>query len=356
MNCPVTDTPLHEIEWEEKNGNRIFFKRDDLQPFSFGGNKVRIAWEFLADMRAKGCDAMIMYGDRRSNLCRILSAMCRMEGVPCSMIATSEHGSEEASFNEKILSLYDVPVRFTEKNAIAEAVDAELLRFKEEGRKPYYIFGTRLGTGNEAAAARGYAKAAGEILEYEEREGIRFDRIFVPCGTGGTAGGLFAGFLERGIRRDVTAVSISSRPKERAESALKAAVEAYLAERPGTDAPGRDLAGHECAPGRDLAGHECAPGRGLAGLENAPGRDFVGLECVTEYNGGGYGLADEHVMNTVREMLLKNAIPLTPIYSGKAFAGMLSYIKSRNIKNKNLLFLHTGGLPLFFDSLVAGKI
>lgn len=38
----------------------IYIKRDDLLPFSFGGNKVRIAEEFFADMRRKN---MIVLSD-----------------------------------------------------------------------------------------------------------------------------------------------------------------------------------------------------------------------------------------------------------------------------------------------------
>ena len=43
------DTPIYEIHSESEQGNRIFIKRDDLLPFSLGGNKVRIGWEFYRD-------------------------------------------------------------------------------------------------------------------------------------------------------------------------------------------------------------------------------------------------------------------------------------------------------------------
>ena len=41
-------TPVIQIP-DEKNS--IYVKRDDLLPFSFGGNKVRIALEFINDMK-----------------------------------------------------------------------------------------------------------------------------------------------------------------------------------------------------------------------------------------------------------------------------------------------------------------
>ena len=38
-------------------------------------------------------------------------------------------------------------------------------------------------------------------------------------------------------------------------------------------------------------------------------------------------------------------------YTGKAFWGMQEYLKTHGIRNKKVLFLHTGGGPLFFDYL-----
>ena len=44
-------TPIIKIE---NDNNELYVKRDDLLPFSFGGNKVRIALAFLHDMRNQG--------------------------------------------------------------------------------------------------------------------------------------------------------------------------------------------------------------------------------------------------------------------------------------------------------------
>ncbi len=47
-------------------------------------------------------------------------------------------------------------------------------------------------------------------------------------------------------------------------------------------------------------------------------------------------------------MLSKNSIILDPVYTGKAFYGMSQYIRENKIQGKNILFIHTGGLPIFF--------
>ena len=49
---------------------------------------------------------------------------------------------------------------------------------------------------------------------------------------------------------------------------------------------------------------------------------------------------------------MKNyGIPFDHTYTGKAFGGMLDYVEKAEIKDKNILFIHTGGVPLFFDYL-----
>ena len=38
-------------------------------------------------------------------------------------------------------------------------------------------------------------------------------------------------------------------------------------------------------------------------------------------------------------------------YVGKAFWGMCRFVKENQIEDKNILFIHTGGTPLFFDAI-----
>ena len=69
------------------------------------------------------------------------------------------------------------------------------------------------------------------------------------------------------------------------------------------------------------------------------------------YRLGGYGLYDERVKECIKRQYRMNGIPFDPIYTGKAFWGMEEYIKEKHIKNSRILFLHTGGTPLFYDFL-----
>ena len=48
---------------------------------------------------------------------------------------------------------------------------------------------------------------------------------------------------------------------------------------------------------------------------------------------------------------MHDGIPLDTTYTGKGYWGMKEYIKENEITGKNILFIHTGGTPLFFDDL-----
>ena len=43
----LVKTPIQRLPLSEDTRNRFWIKRDDLLPFSFGGNKVRIAASFF---------------------------------------------------------------------------------------------------------------------------------------------------------------------------------------------------------------------------------------------------------------------------------------------------------------------
>ena len=63
-----------------------------------------------------------------------------------------------------------------------------------------------------------------------------------------------------------------------------------------------------------------------------------------EYIGSGYGEPTEGMIEATKLLAKKEAILLDPVYSGKAFAGLIGLIKNKKFKkNDNVLFIHTGG-------------
>ncbi len=305
MNDVMFKTPVQEIRLSD-TADRMFIKRDDLMGFSFGGNKVRIAWEFFQDMKEKGCDCLVAYGSSRSNMCRALSNLCSRYGIPCYVLTPREDLVEEGTFNSWMVKWFGAHIRFCHKSNVAEGVDKLMAELKSKGYRPYYIFGDRYGKGNEKAAARAYCQAYRELLEYEEDHELHFDRIFLASGTGMTQGGLMAGQRQYGGHARITGISVA-RPSCRGKSEV-----ARFAEADPEDVDFED-------------GYVC----------------------------GGYGLYDGDIESVIRMMMERFGIPLDPTYTGKAFSGMLKYLKARPHEPENILFIHTGGTPLYFDYLNA---
>lgn len=293
------------------DGNEIYIKRDDLLGFSFGGNKARIAWCFFEDAESKGADCIIAYGSVRSNLVRVVSNAAASKGWPCYVVTSVEEGQLEGESNNSLLSaLFGAVIRKCSKNNVAETVRSVMSEAREMGFTPYYVYGNEYGSGNESVPVRAYARAYREIADWEAREGIRFDYCFVSSGTGMTQAGLVCGGILAESHVKVVGISVA-RDKARGESEVKKYIRAYLGDS----------------------------------------FDFPEVEFSDEYLCGGYGQYDDGIVSTVRKLLLQEGIYSDLTYVGKGFAGMRKYLSERDIRKKNVLFIHTGGTPLFFDDL-----
>lgn len=313
------DTIIQRLAMDDTGGNEFYIKRDDLLPFSIGGNKVRIAEAFYQDMKAKGGDTMIIYGSRHSNLCRVLSDLCFSRGTKCVMICSHEAGEDDAPTNNThLITWTGTEIVNCAKNEIAQTVERVMNNIQESGGTPYYIYGDKYGKGNEGTAARAYAEAYREILRQEQEMGVAFDYIFCPSGTGATQTGLTCGHLLAGDRKKIMGVMISSRETERAYQVIEEGIQTYFAEHPEV---------REQMP-EDLSGE---------------------IHLLDAYRQEGYGKYDARVEACIRQQYLANGIPLDPIYTAKAFWGMAEYVRDAGIHDSRILFLHTGGTPLFFD-------
>ena len=77
------NTPIHEfMNYRE---NHIFVKREDLIPYSFGGNKARKAALFFEDLDKSESDCVLTYGSSHSNHCRIVANLAAGRRIPCQI-------------------------------------------------------------------------------------------------------------------------------------------------------------------------------------------------------------------------------------------------------------------------------
>lgn len=292
--------------------NSLYIMRDDLIPFSFGGNKARKARYFLKEILENGYDYVITYGSASSNHCRIIANVARKYNLKCTIISTEK---EEKTNNKIMCEIFGAEFVYCDVNDVKETIDEQVNEKKALGYKPYFIQGG--GHGNLGTHA--YVDAFEEIKDFENENNIKFDYIFHASGTGTTQAGLVVG--KKLNNSDVNIVGISvARSNPRGRSVVIDSVKEYLSENK---------------------------------IEN----DFKSSDVIFEdkYICGGYGKYDKEIEEIIIDLLQNEGIPLDTTYTGKAFWGMKEYIKENDIKDKNILFIHTGGTPIFFDFLRSRK-
>jgi 1-aminocyclopropane-1-carboxylate deaminase/D-cysteine desulfhydrase-like pyridoxal-dependent ACC family enzyme len=84
-----------------------------------------------------------------------------------------------------------------------------------------------------------------------------------------------------------------------------------------------------------------------------------GDELIThqEYFGDGYAIPTPGCVEAIEMLARTEGVIVDPVYTGKAMAGMIDHIRSREIDpSETIVFLHTGGSPGLFaqaDAVIA---
>jgi len=72
-------------------------------------------------------------------------------------------------------------------------------------------------------------------------------------------------------------------------------------------------------------------------------------KLIRGYDSQGYGVVTSNERHAIKELAQNEGILLDPVYSGRAFYGMLDHLENKKLRNNaNVLFWHTGGLPANF--------
>lgn len=303
------NTPICKVD---ENENTIYIKREDLIPYSFGGNKARKAFLFFEEIDALGADYVVTYGSACSNHCRVVANMACERKIPCIIVSPSlSHG--ENSYNTQMMEIFNAKIVTCPVVEVHQKIENILSELKRHGYSPYFIAGG--GHGNIGTQA--YIDCYAEICEYEKNTKVRFDYIFHASGTGTTQAGLVCGQLINGDNRKIVGISIA-REEAYGRSVVVESIREYL-DTTNIKIPEQEI------------------------------QKSVFFDA--SFISGGYGISEEQVNYIIDNMLSQKGIPLDRTYTGKAYYGMNGYIVKNNIKGKNILFIHTGGTPLFFDYL-----
>ena len=288
-------------------GNHLNIKREDLIPFSFGGNKARKAQLFFQEIDQGDYDCVVTYGSGSSNHCRVVANECCRRGMGCHIIAPQE--ASEPTFNSQMMEIFGAEITTVPVSEVHDTIEGKIEELRNAGKRPYFIEGG--GHGNIGTEA--YVQCYEEIKKYEGEQSIHFDYILFASGTGTTHAGLVCGQLLVGDERNIVGISIA-RKNPRGRDVVIQSIRDYMGGR-------------------------------------VPEEDIQAATVFIDDFTSGYGKDDKRVTETIETVLKTYGIPLDATYTGKAFMGMTEYIEQNNIEDKNILFIHTGGTPLFFDAL-----
>ena len=302
---PTSLEPMARFgEW--LGGPQVLVKRDDLTGLALGGNKARKLEYLCAEAIEQGCDTLVTGGGHQSNHVRMTAAAANRLGLECHL-AMGSHEPRVYSGNLVLDAVLGATLHFTgaqsyyETEAAIEKLAAEL---SAEGKQPFAI---PIG-GASVTGAASYVAAADELADQLRDAGTGpVDWVVVADGSGGTHAGLVAGL---GGRARVLGVDVGTRP-DLDEVVPRLAAEA--AARTGRAAP----------DGEVVVDHD--------------------------YFGEGYGAVTEEAREAIRQVARLEGVVLDPVYTGKAMAGLIGWVRAGRITDAHtVVFLHTGGAVALF--------
>ena len=303
----ILKTPVYKLNGEI-NGNAIYIKRDDLIPYSFGGNKTRKAFLFFEELLKGNFDCVVTYGSKSSNHVRVVANLAAQHHLKCFIVCPEE--DTESSCNSQLTLLMGAEYQLCPVDDVEATIEKTLSDLKKIGLQPYFI----PGGGHGDLGVQAYLEAYQEIKDYQRETSVTFDYIFLTSGTGTTQAGLVVGQVL--AEDDVEIIGISNaRKNPYGQSIILESVNNYLVQ----------------------LGHKAVE------------KETVIL--CDDYVLDGYGSFNSEILTLIKKVLLNEGIPLDQVYTGKGFWGMEQYIHAQKITSKNILFIHTGGTPLFFDAL-----
>jgi len=306
-------TPLEKLTNLNKQFPKytIYIKRDDQSGLATGGNKTRKLEYLIQDAINKNCDTIITAGAQQSNHCRQTAAACAKANFKCHLLLGG-HEPETYTGNLLLSKQLGAIIHFTGENRKGEDIHTLFEKLQKENFKPYVIpYG-----GSNLLGALGFVNAVKELKEQLDKEKIKIDAIFFASSSGGTQAGLHLGKLLYKLNAKLYPIAIDK--SELDGKPLNEVVFSLIKE----------------------------------GLQKLFLKDEVVLEdcnLIENYNAAGYGEITQNERYAIDTLAKSEGILLDPVYTGRAFYGMLDMLNTHKIsENSSVLFWHTGGIPANF--------
>ncbi len=309
---PTPITPLERFSTQFDDVT-VWVKHDELTGMEVSGNKIRKLEFSIAQALEDGCDTLITCGGVQSNHCRTTAVLGARLGLKVHLILRGEK-PEEPDGNLMLDYLAGAQISYLPLKLWSSHTDfaSELQNsYVNQGHKACFI---PVGASDEVGLW-GYVAACKELKQDFENLGICPDYIVTATGSGGTQGGLIAGKALMGLHAEIAAFNVCD-DADYFERKIRSDLILWR-ERYNVDIDVLELP----------------------------------INTIDGYVGPGYGKAGPEVFAIIAELARSEGLFLDPVYTGKAFHGMVSELKmaqkgqpTRLPAAKNILFIHTGGL------------
>ena len=297
------------------NGVRLYVKRDDIAGIGLGGNKLRKLEYLLGAARAEGADTVITVGAIQSNHARLTAAAAAQAGFSCELFLTRSVPRQDPDYtgsgNRLLDDLFGATVHELpgDADSLSQA-QARAEDLRAQGRR-VYVFPSG---GSSPTGCLGYAACAAEISFQSQDMGVTFAQVITANGSAGTHAGLAAGLAAMGSEPTLAKSYAVLADEGRARAEVLEKANATLA---------------------------------LIGADRRLSEADVDLDG--SHRGPGYGIPTDGMLEAVRLMARTEGKLLDPVYSGKAFGGLLHDVRAgRYPAGASVLFLMTGGTPGIF--------
>ncbi len=310
---PTPLEPMSRLS-EHLGGPRIYVKRDDCTGLATGGNKTRKLEYSMGAALKEGADTVITVGAVQSNHVRQTAAAACKLGLKCEVLlehrVTDPSELYRSSGNVLLDRIFGANLREYAAGTDFDAAMADIAdEVRAKGGKPYIIPG---GASNRVGAL-GYVACATELLGQAREEGLNFDRFVTTSGSAGTHAGLAVGLRGSGCEAPILGIGVSAGQEGQVERVYQLAC-------------------------------ETAEYVGAAGCVS---REDIVVDC--SYVGPGYGEPTDAMNEAVLLAARLEGLLFDPVYTGKAMAGLIDYVRSGRIgSDETIVFLHTGGAAGLF--------
>jgi len=318
-------TPLQPLDRlsERLHSPRLWIKRDDCTGLATGGNKTRKLEFLMADARAQGADTIITFGAVQSNHARQTAAACAKLGYECHLVLTRRvswsHPEFETSGNVLLDRVLGARIHFcapTNADAISRAIVEKLT---QQGKRCYVI----PSGGSNPIGALGYMRCASELVTQTESYGFHPDLVIHATSSGGTQAGLVAGFAAESFACDVVGINVYDTNHARLEGRITKLLDDTLAR------------------------------------VNVRPKKTSRIKIDHDFVGDDYGIPTRQTIDAIRLLAEVEGILTDPVYSGKAFGGLVALLQRDAMKGMdNVVFVHTGGvasLPIYTSAFSADQ-